>query len=139
MHAFWAVVGGVFISLVAAELYVWLPLFANKLLRYNAKKLPEELSDRLLEEWQSALTDFPGYLTQFLFALDLLRGRQRIIHEFYFPQDSFRPSAEISTRLLAMMCSGLFLLCETPVMLLTALVLRMESSSPILRRDERIG
>jgi hypothetical protein len=33
----------------------------------------------------------------------------------------------------------LFLLCETPVMLLTALVLRMESSSPILRRDERIG
>jgi lipopolysaccharide/colanic/teichoic acid biosynthesis glycosyltransferase len=139
MGAFWSVIGEVLIGLVSAEMYESLPRLANKLLRYHAKRLPEELSDRLLEEWQATLTDLPGHLSQFIFALDLFRGRPRIIHEFYCPQVPFRPSAEMSARVLSVMFSGGMLFAVAPSLLLIALILRLSSSGPIFSRVQRMG
>jgi hypothetical protein len=44
MEAVVAIFLGVIGSILAAELYVWLPVLAEKLLRYHASKLPPELS-----------------------------------------------------------------------------------------------
>jgi lipopolysaccharide/colanic/teichoic acid biosynthesis glycosyltransferase len=138
MDSLWAVIIGVLGSLVAAEVYLWLPSLANRLLRYNAAKLPSEISPRLLEEWQAVLTDIPGNLSKFFFALDLFRGRPRMIHEFYFPEVPFHLS-RLFTRLLDISMSATQLLLCAPLMLMVAALIKLDSPGPIFFRQERVG
>jgi lipopolysaccharide/colanic/teichoic acid biosynthesis glycosyltransferase len=135
MEFLWAVISGI----VAAEIYLWLPSFANRLLRYNAAKCPPEISLRLLEEWQAHLNDAPGNLSKFLFALDLFRGRIRIIHEYYFPEVQFHPFRLFVIRSLDILWSATLLLAMAPVFLLSALLIKLDSPGPIFQRSTRIG
>jgi hypothetical protein len=89
MDSFWAIIIGALGSLLAAELYLWLPDLADRLLRYNTAKLPPDLSIRLQEEWQTDLNNIPGHIAKFLFAPDLFRARWIIIREFTFSSNSF--------------------------------------------------
>ncbi|MEL6159926.1 MAG: hypothetical protein AAFR18_11960 [Cyanobacteria bacterium J06627_32] len=75
MHEFTSkIIAGFFLRLISAELYAWLPKLANQLLLFYVRFLPEELGLRLLEEWQSLLSDTPGNLAKLIVAIDLSRA-----------------------------------------------------------------
>ncbi|MEM9949352.1 MAG: hypothetical protein AAF810_25240 [Cyanobacteria bacterium P01_D01_bin.36] len=58
---------------MAAELYAWAPVLADWLLRFYVRFLPEEIGERLLEEWQALLYDTPGNISKLLVALSIGR------------------------------------------------------------------
>jgi lipopolysaccharide/colanic/teichoic acid biosynthesis glycosyltransferase len=137
MEAVVAIFLGVIGSILAAELYVWLPVLAEKLLRYHASKLPPELSARFLEEWQAALIDMPGYITKFIVALDLIRACPRIKHEFYFPYIPYR--SEFSFRIADILISSFLIIWLVPLLGLLVLIIRLNNSGPILSTQTRWG
>lgn len=59
--------------LLATELYAWAPAAADWLLRFYIRFLPQEVGERLLEEWRALLYDTPGNLAKLLRAIDLGR------------------------------------------------------------------
>jgi hypothetical protein len=99
MDSLWALGLSALCSLLIMELYWWLPVLTEKLLYYNAARLPAEISPQVLEQWQADLMQFPNTILKFILALDLIRGRWKIIHEFYAPQMEFRPFMELSIRI----------------------------------------
>src|SRR4029453_15068740 len=102
MESLWALVLSALGSLLVVELYLWLPILTEKLLYYNAARLPAAISPQALEQWQADLMQFPSTIVKFLLALDLIRGRWKIIHEFYAPQVEFCLFTEISIRTLSL-------------------------------------
>ena len=102
MDSLWALVLSGLASFLVVELYLWLPVLTEKLLSYNAARLPTEISLRALEQWQADLMQFPGSILKFLLALDLVRGRRKIIHEFYAPNVEFRHFMEVNIRILSL-------------------------------------
>lgn len=53
MDSLWALVLSGLASFLVLELYLWLPVLTEKLLYYNAARLPAEISPRWLEQWQA--------------------------------------------------------------------------------------
>jgi lipopolysaccharide/colanic/teichoic acid biosynthesis glycosyltransferase len=121
------------------ELYLWLPVLTEKLLSYNAARLPTEISLRALEQWQADLMQFPGSILKFLLALDLVRGRRKIIHEFYAPNVEFRHFMEVNIRILSLTYAIIKFWSSLPFMFLIGLCVKVESSGPIFIRLRRIG
>ena len=58
---------------IAAETYAWMPAIADWLLRIYVRFLPQEMGERLLEEWRSLLYDTPGNIAKLATAVDLGR------------------------------------------------------------------
>jgi Bacterial sugar transferase len=139
MALLWVVITGILTRLVTDEVNAWLPALAQRLVRYNAAKLPPDLEPRLLEEWQADLAQIPGNVSKFLFAFDLARGRQRIIHEWNAPGVPFRPFVLFMIRLLDVLISSLCLVMVLPLCLLIALFIKLASRGPIFWRDPYIG
>lgn len=59
--------------LFAAEIYASISAIADWILRLYTKALPEQMGERLLEEWRYDLYDTPGNLTKLLKALNIGR------------------------------------------------------------------
>lgn len=71
---------GIVASVIAAEVYMWLPALASWMVRYAASRLPR-MSDRYREEWTADLADIPGHVMKILYAVDLLVGLPRLRSE----------------------------------------------------------
>src|SRR5438105_10937713 len=76
------IVLGIATSLIATELYAFLPRITDWLLRFHARRLPSALSTRMLEEWRALVLDTPGRITAFLRALDLFRATGHITNDY---------------------------------------------------------
>ena len=63
------VVGGI----LANDLFAWLPRLAQWILEKAVKRAPEEIQDRLRDEWKADMSvDMPGNLSKVIFAAHLL-------------------------------------------------------------------
>ena len=71
---------GIVASVIAAEVYMWLPALALWIVRCTASRLPR-MSDRYREEWTADLADIPGHVMKLLYAVDLLVGLPRLRRE----------------------------------------------------------
>lgn len=69
---------GILASILAAEIYFYLPSWAERLVIRHASRLPEHLQARMLEEWKSLLTDTKGHFSKLVIAVDLYRARWSI-------------------------------------------------------------
>lgn len=139
MDSLWALVLSGLASFLVLELYLWLPVLTEKLLYYNAARLPAEISPRWLEQWQADLMQFPGSILKFFLTLDLIRGRWKIIHEFYAPQVEFRPFMELSIRILSLTYAIIKFWSVLPLMFLIGLFVKLESPGPVFIRFKRLG
>lgn len=72
---------GVLGSIMAAEIYMWLPALANWLVRYRAAKLERSLSERMVEEWTGELAFIAGHVGKIIFAVGLFVGTDRMESE----------------------------------------------------------
>ncbi len=79
MGSFLTIVLGAVGSLLAAEVYSWLPRFAEALVRYHASKLPEQLRERMSEEWLGIVQAQLGNFAKFIIAVDLFRAQWRLV------------------------------------------------------------
>jgi hypothetical protein len=68
---------GVVGSVLAAEVYMWLPALAARMVRLAASRLPRK-ADRYCEEWTAHLNDIPGHGAKFVHAVGLLMGLPRL-------------------------------------------------------------
>jgi hypothetical protein len=66
-------------SIIAAEIYSWLPSLCDFILTLYSKLLPYQLRDRQLEEWRALLNDFPGNLAKLAVTLEFLPGLPKIV------------------------------------------------------------
>ena len=82
-------------SIIAAEIYAWLPNLSVLLLRFYVYFLPKQMGVRLLEEWQALLNDTPGNVTKFLRALDLARTLPLILTDVRDMERSLRVNSWI--------------------------------------------
>ena len=139
MESLWALVVGALGSALVVELYLWLPVLTEKLLYYNAARLPAEISSQVLEQWQADFGEFPSAIVQFLLALDLIRGRWKIIHAFYAPQVEFCSFTELSIRILSLTYAVIRFWVQLPCMLLAGLLIKLYSPGPIFLRIQHIG
>ncbi len=136
----WAgILTGLLSSLLAAELYMWLPHLAEKLIQYHARRVPPDLSSRLLEEWRGDLADLPGNLTKFWFALDLFRATPQISREFYASIVPLRSFTDLTLRARDILSAGTTLLLFAPLWALAAMAIRLEDNGPVFHAEGRIG
>ncbi len=68
MKMFWL---GVLASLIAAEIFGWLGVFARVVLVRASKRLPESRRDVLLEDWLGNLDHLPGGLSKLMWAIPI--------------------------------------------------------------------
>ena len=72
---------GLFGNLLAAEIGAWCRGLARKIVCATARKLPEKLQPRMLEEWSALLEDIPGDLSKLWMAISLYRKRSVLADE----------------------------------------------------------
>jgi len=130
---------GIVASLLAAEVYSWLPDIAERLLRFHSSRVPTELADRLLEEWMAELGDTAGNIGKLLFALDLFRATPIITFEFYVPHVPFRPITDSALRFIDILFAAIGLFLAVPSLILIALAIKLEDWGPVLVYEQRVG
>jgi len=113
----------IFVSLIVAilteEFLAWSDKLSKFIIRIAAKKLPDKLKDRLLEEWHADYESIPGKIGKILFSLGLLKASAVIAHEDRLPHVPYKVA--FSIRLYDIAWSSLTLLLTAPL-LLTALI-----------------
>src|SRR5689334_9085447 len=65
-------------SVLAAEIFGWLPWLSARLVQLQARRLPAEMVDATEEQWLADLRSQPTGLSQLFFAVDLFRAVYRI-------------------------------------------------------------
>ena len=130
---------GIVGSIIAAEIYLWFPHFAKRIITYHAARLPSELSDRMLEEWSANLEDIPTNFGKLIFALDLYRAVPCILHQFYFPSSSYKVSLVLGKRLFDVFFGSFLLIFMLPLLSIISLALRFEKQRPILDYKVSVG
>jgi hypothetical protein len=73
-----AIIGTVFVKLLADEAKAWLPHIIETLVLRAVKQLPEADRERFSEEWRSDLNETPGDLTKLVNAIGFLIAARRI-------------------------------------------------------------
>jgi hypothetical protein len=68
-------------NLLAAEIGAWCRGTARKIVCATARKLPEKLQARMLEEWSALLEDIPDDLSKLWMAISLYRKRSVLVDE----------------------------------------------------------
>jgi lipopolysaccharide/colanic/teichoic acid biosynthesis glycosyltransferase len=124
---------GILASVVAAEVYMWLPMLAKVLIRLNTRRLPEELHVRSEEEWTANLQDIPGNIAKLGVAADLAWAVPRLRHEHEFPAIPFKPATDAVLRFLDIILASSMLTVVAPLLGVVALVIKLGSPrGPIL-------
>jgi lipopolysaccharide/colanic/teichoic acid biosynthesis glycosyltransferase len=124
-------------NMLAAEIGEWLPKLSLYILKHSLSRVPPELSDRLSEEWHAVLTDTPGGISKLRCAMGFLLASPRIRHEFYLPNEPFKPISFGIIRLFDVTLSLVSLLLLTPLLVLLAVLIRITTGGPILTSDIR--
>ena len=83
--------------LFATELYAWAPTVADWLLCLYVRFLPQEVGERLLEEWRALLHNTPGNLSKLLRTIDLGRTMLFIRREAT-ELEKFHKSIEVGSK-----------------------------------------
>ena len=69
------IVASVILSFLARELWCWIPSLTNWLMQLTIRQcFPNEMKDRISEEWKRLLADTPGNIWKSIRAIDLCRG-----------------------------------------------------------------
>lgn len=126
-------------TLASDEIKQWLPWLAIWLKDRAVRRLPLRHHARYDEEWAAGLEEVPGNISKVLYALSLLRGASRI-NLLY--ADRRRASDQIARsvlRILNILGAIVAIAAMLPLLFITALMVRLESSGPIFFRQKRIG
>jgi len=128
---------GILGNMLAAEIGKWIPKLSLYILKHSLSRVPPELSDRLSEEWYAVLTDTPGGISKLRCAMGFLLASPRIRHEFYLPDEPFKPISFGIIRLFDVTFSLIGLLTLAPLLILVAVLIRITTGGPILTFDIR--
>lgn len=139
MDAAGAILLSIIVSVIAAEVWAWLPALADRLVRFHASRLPGDLRTRCEEEWAAALDSIAGHLGKLMFAADLFRASPRLRHEFLFPDVAFKPFTDAGLRCADLLSAAWGLIVAAPVLAGIALLLRIVQGGPVLAPAKRVG
>lgn len=133
---------GLFGNLLAAEIGAWCRGLAQKIVCATARKLPEKLQPRMLEEWSALLEDIPGDLSKLWMAISLYRKRSVLADECEKLIDEPFPSRlvfRLTKRFVDMMVAIGGLMMMFPLFLLVAFLIKADSPGPVFYRQVRVG
>jgi Bacterial sugar transferase len=126
---------GLFGNLLAAEIGAWCRGLAGQIVCATARKLPEKLQPRMLEEWSALLEDIPGDLSKLWMAISLYRKRSVLADEC----EKLRDDVSLTKRFVDILVSASGLLLLLRLFLLVALLIKIESPGPVFYRQARVG
>lgn len=124
-----ALVGAVCAKLLADEFKAWAPSIASKIVSAAVRRLPAQMRERFSEEWQSHINDVPGDLGKIVVACGFL------VAAWDIAQGAF----ELRKRVFDVVLASLALVGLAPLLILSALAVRLDSSGPILFRQTCVG
>jgi lipopolysaccharide/colanic/teichoic acid biosynthesis glycosyltransferase len=123
------------VTLLVTEGYGWLPWLAARAITWATRLLPEEHRERYEEEWLGELEALPTKgVTSLLFALRILAAAPKTARAL-----SARLRSPVTKRALDLSTSTFILLLIAPGLAMMSAALRLESRSPILFRQRRVG
>jgi lipopolysaccharide/colanic/teichoic acid biosynthesis glycosyltransferase len=126
--------------LVAAELQAWLPSLLQYLLTRAVKKLSPERQERYREEWAAHIEELPGEVSRVVFALQLPITSETIEREARLgPLDSISRWSWKAKDLIDLAATALALLELSPLLLIIALLIKLDSRGPVFFRQRRQG
>jgi hypothetical protein len=100
-------------KLAADEVKAWLPRIAHYIVRRAVTRLPVELQDRYLEEWQAYVNDVPGDLSKLLEACGFLVASRKLAGKRW--------------QILSRLCATLLLVLFWPAMIVIYVLLKIRA------------
>jgi hypothetical protein len=67
---------------IASEFRAWSPTLVERWIQLAVRRVPEELRERMEEEWRAFINDTPGQLWQLVRAYGLRKGAARIAQDY---------------------------------------------------------
>jgi len=131
----WIILATAVLNALVAEALDWFPRIARRITRQAARCLPVGSRRRYQQEWLAELDALPGNgLSELCFALRLVWVAPQMRRALTTRREmrSLRRAVDASI-------SGGMLLVVWPIFMLIALVVRIGSDGPILRRQVRVG
>lgn len=124
-------------NVLAGEFAAWSPKLANKLISYTVTKVPDEMKERLAEEWCALLNDTPGGISKLMRAISTFLGCGRIRHEYHHPEIPYRPYSLIALRAVDVITVLPTTLLMAPLFLFLYCLIKVTSPGPaIIQVDE---
>jgi len=124
-------------GIIADELTGWMPRLAQRLIQYNAKRLPLDSQSRMEEEWLAHFEDLPGRLSKLLLALGTFISAYSILSDSDRPNFSLRVSMVLrGFDLIFAIISVCFFL---PLLLIVAILIKLDSRGPIFYKQKYVG
>lgn len=132
---------GIVGSLIAAEIYAFLPSWIDRLLRFHASRLPEPLAERMLEEWRAVIRDTPGRVRALTVALDLFRAIPRLSNDYLAFTRGLRISRAtlFVKRFVDLTIASVSLAMSAPCLVAIAILIKLDSEGPVFEQVERVG
>jgi lipopolysaccharide/colanic/teichoic acid biosynthesis glycosyltransferase len=124
--------------LLADEFKAWAPSIIERIVRRAVARLPRDEQERFGEEWRSHISEVPGEIGRIVVALGFIVAARRISsmlktgREEVLVGDIFKRSVDVVMSLI-------YLVLVLPLLLLIALLVRLQGEGPVLFRAERIG
>lgn len=127
------------LNLVLAELFDWFPWIAERIVQRAVRKLQPEVQARYSDEWLAELEAVPGRgLSKLLWSVQVWARAPKVSEAIAgvrrVPGGSFAVKRAIDV-IVAGLTYGAF----APLLLFTALAVRLTSRGPVLVRQRRVG
>jgi len=127
------------LNLVLAELFDWFPWIAERIVQRAVRKLPPEAQARYSDEWLAELEAVPGRgLSKLLWSVQV-RVRAPKVSEAIAGVRRVRGGSFAAKRAIDVIVAGLVYGSVAPLLLFTALAVRLTSRGPVLVRQRRAG
>jgi len=132
------ILGAVLSRLLADDFKAWTPRIVESLIRRAIRRLPESMRERFTEEWRSDVNDTPGDIGKLVKALGFRRAARRMAPGF-FADNEETWFGDLIKRVVDVALVSPLLIFLSPILVFTAVLIRIESRGPILYRQERVG
>jgi lipopolysaccharide/colanic/teichoic acid biosynthesis glycosyltransferase len=130
---------GVLARFMGDEVKSWFAWLHRRIRRIAVAKLPEHLTERYQEEWESALEDVPGEILKLCYSIGLLRAAADIHKAAQETTADQKIPVGQTKRLFDIVFSAGTILVLLPSLLAIAIAIKIESAGPIFSLSERIG
>jgi lipopolysaccharide/colanic/teichoic acid biosynthesis glycosyltransferase len=132
---------GAIVNFLVAELFDWFPWLAERLIRRAVRKLPSDARDRYLEEWLAEFHAVPGRgISKLLWAIQILVRASKVCEEILGRSaGNVGGIAFAAKRVIDRVSATGLLMLLSPMMVCTALAVRLSSTGPVLFRQRRVG
>lgn len=123
------------------EFAAWHPRLCTWLLWFAVRQAPEELRERLAEEWQSHLAETPGFIKKAYAALgfSFAAFRMKPIADAMPTESSSHKASDYLTRGADIVLSSIGIVILSPMLISVGFAVYINNPGPIIFRQIRIG